>query len=420
MIKKISQLKRRKGFTLVECIVAIAVFALLTAVILMILVNAQTQATRSKESEEDLNNLIENVVGDDTYKKYSAENSKTLTLNFNGGKTFDITYDTVAGYKNYVKCNPKNGATSCGYVGNNTDFMGGKSVADFLSAGDEYKCPKCGEVVVQTLECEGCLNTGSYNDSTKFSCSSETGSYTCLACGSGSVKGNDIDDAVTADANFKVSGLTANSIRYGKVDLPTDTKTLIDTGGVTCNVFIEYNHAYDNLTLPGVYKMTFRDFTGTAPSSIDIYLPPWYVIRFKNPATNNFTDIEHDYGSYTARAIQDDLSSHDVTDSNMSHIRLENPSGNLPGTVIVEFTLTNYKNNYSFDYDYRQPFDEDGDGTISSAEQQTRGLIGYWFRIGANRTSTSTTYKKNAEGNDTDIVTSDKVTSVSYPSGFTN
>ena len=155
MIKKISQLKRRKGFTLVECIVAIAVFALLTAVILMILVNAQTQATRSKESEEDLNNLIENVVGDDTYKKYIAENSKTLTLNFNGGKTFDITYDTVAGYKNYVKCNPKNSATSCGYVGNNTDFMGGKSVADFLSAGDEYKCPKCGEVVVQTLECEG-------------------------------------------------------------------------------------------------------------------------------------------------------------------------------------------------------------------------------------------------------------------------
>lgn len=411
MIKKISQLKRRKGFTLVECIVAIAVFALLTAVILMILVNAQTQATRSKESEEDLNNLIENVVGDDTYKKYSAENSKTLTLNFNGGKTFDITYDTVAGYKNYVKCNPKNGATSCGYVGNNTDFMGGKSVADFLSAGDEYKCPKCGEVVVQTLECEGCLSTGSYNDSTKFSCSSETGSYTCLACGSGSVKGNDIDDAVTADANFRVSGLTANSIRYGKVELPTDTDTLINTNGVACNVTIEYEHRYDNLTLPGVYKMTFTGFSGTAPSSIDIYLPPWYVIgSLKVPASS----------SYTATAYQNDLSSHDVTDSNMSHIRLENPSGNLPGTVIVEFTLTNYKNNYSFDYDYRQPFDEDGDGTISSAEQQTRGLIGYWFRIGANRTSTSTTYKKNAEGNDTDIVTSDKVTSVSYPGGFTN
>lgn len=411
MIKKISQLKRRKGFTLVECIVAIAVFALLTAVILMILVNAQTQAVRSKESEEDLNNLIENVVGDDTYKKYSAENSKTLTLNFNGGKTFDITYDTVAGYKNYVRCNPKNGATSCGHVGNNTDFMGGKSVADFLSAGDEYKCPKCGEVVVQTLECEGCLSTGSYNDSTKFSCSTETGSYTCLECGSGSVKGSDIDDAVTADANFKVSGLTANSIRYGSVGLPTDTDTLINTNGVACNVTIEYEHKYDNLTLPGIYKMTFTGFSGTAPSSIDIYLPPWYVIgSLKTPPSS----------SYTATAYQNDLSSHDVTDSNMSHIRLENASGNLPGTVVVEFTLTNYKNNYSFDYDYRQPFDEDGDGTISSAEQQTRGLIGYWFRIGSYRTSSSTTYKKNAEGNDTDIVTSDKVTSVSYPSGFTN
>ncbi|MGN0657516.1 MAG: type II secretion system protein [Ruminiclostridium sp.] len=409
MIKKITQLKRRKGFTLVECIVAIAVFALLTAVILMILANAQNQAVISRESEEDLNNLVENVVGDDTYKKYS-ENSNTLTLNFGGGKTFDITYDTIAGYKNYVKCNPKSGATSCGYVGNNIDFMCGKTVADFLNDGDEYTCPRCGEVTTQTLVCEGCYTTGSYNDTSKFLCSSYTGSYTCLSCGGGSVKGNDIDDAVTADANFRISGLSANSIRYGKVDLPTDTKSLINTGGVNCNVTIEYEHKYDNLTLPGVYKMTFNAFSGGAPSSLDIYLPPWYVIgSLKTPASSG----------YTATAYQNDLSSKDVTDSNMSHIRINADSGNLPGTVIVEFTLTNYKNNYSFDYDYRHPYDIDEDGTIDSTEQNTRGLIGYWFRIGGNRTSSSTTYKKNANGDYTDIVTSDRVTLVSYPSGFT-
>ncbi len=399
MIKKITQLKRRKGFTLVECIVAIAVFALLTAVILMILANAQNQATRSRESEEDLNNLVENVVGDDTYKKYSS-NSNTLTLNFGSGKTFDITYDTVAGYKNYVKCT----SAGCGYVGNNTDFMCGKSVADFLNDGDVYTCPKCGSVVTQTLICEGCLNTGSYNDTSKFVCSAATGSYTCLSCGGGSVKGDDIDDAVTADANFRISGLSANSIRYGKVDLPKDTKSLINTGGVDCRVTIEYNHAYDNLTLPGVYKMTFDGFMGGAPSSIDVYLPPWYVIgSLKTPASSG----------YTATAYQNDLSSKDVTDSNMSHIRIDANSGNLPGTVVVEFTLTNYKNNYSFDYDYRQPYDIDGNGSIDSTEQQTFGLIGYWFRIGSNRSSAYPTYKQG-----TDIVTSDKVTYVSHPSGF--
>ena len=417
MIKKFNQLKRRKGFTLVECIIAIAVFALLTGVILMILVNAQTQAVKSKESEEDLNNLIENVVGDDTYKKYSSDSSNKLVLNFGSGKTFEITYDTVAGYKNYVKCNPDSGADSCGFVGNNTDFMGGKSVADFLSDGDEYVCPQCGETVEQTLVCEGCLNEGDYNDTTKFSCSSATGSYVCLNCGGGSVKGKDIEEAVTADSDFQVSGLTANSIRYGRVDLPTETKSLIQerdsSGNIvenSCNVAIQYEHKYDNLTLPGVYTMTFSGIDSTV-SEVNIYLPPWYVIgSLTCPPLS----------SYTARAEQNDLSNHDATDSNMSHIIIEKTSTSFPGTVTISFTLTNYKNGYSFDYDYRQPYDVDGDGSLSTDENNCRGLIGYWFRIGQHRSGSATTYKTNAAGEETDIVTKDIVTSVSYPDGFTN
>ena len=406
MIKKFNQLKRRKGFTLVECIIAIAVFALLTGVILMILVNAQTQAVKSKESEEDLNNLIENVVGDDTYKKYSSDSSNKLVLNFGTDKTFEITYDTVAGYKNYVKCNPDSGADSCGYVGNNTDFMGGKSVADFLSDGDEYTCPQCGEVAKQTLLCEGCLNEGDYNDTAKFGCSSATGSYVCLNCGGGSVKGKDIEEAVTADSDFQVSGLTANSIRYGKVNFSTKPDTLIETGNVDCRIKIDYEHKFDNLTLPGVYTMTFDSFTGTAPASIDIYLPPWYVIgSLTTPASSSFT----------ATAYQEDLSESNIANKDkMSHIRIDATSDSLPGIVKISFTLTNYKNGYSFDYDYRQPYD---DGDSATDDSNNYGLIGYWFRIGKHRSSGATTYKTNAAGEKTDIITEDTVT-VSYPSGF--
>lgn len=416
MIKNLIQLKRRKGFTLVECIVAIAVFALLAAVILMILVNAQTQAQKSRESEEDLNNLIENVVGDDTYKKYSSESSNTLTLYFNGSNEFNITYDTIAGYKNYVKCDPVDTSkTSCGYVGNNTEFMSGMTVAQFLSTNGKYKCPQCGEEVKQTLVCEGCLNEGNYYDTSKFICSSTTGSYSCLECGGGSVKGKGIDEAITADANFRVSGLTANSIRYGKVDFPEETKTLIqqkDSSNnivdTTCTVTIEYEHKNDNLTLPGVYTMTFSGIDSSV-SGLTFYLPPWYVIgSLKTPAGS----------SYTAVAHQTDLSKQNITGTvkpGLSSIEITPTTGSFMGNVTLSFTLTNYKNGYSFDYDYRQPYDEDGNGSVTGDEMQAHGLIGYWFRIGKNRSTP--TYKHNSDGSITDIVIKDTVT-VTYPDKF--
>lgn len=414
MIKKFNQLKRRKGFTLVECIVAIAVFALLTAVILMILANAQAQATRSRESEEDLNNLVENVVGDDTYKKYSAANSKTLTLNLSTGNTFDITYDTVAGYKNYVLCDAAAGG--CGYVGNNTEFMHGMDIDDFVYAinngtsDKDYKCPKCGVTVAQTLECQGCYTTGSYANTSLFTCSPYTGSFTCVSCGGGNVKGNNIDAAVTADADFRITGLSANSIRYGKVDLPEKTTDHIKTDSSNCRVDISYAHPYDNLTLPGIYTMTFTTTLGNA-TYIEILMPEWYVIK-------DYTiDSSKSTGTALLSVTQTDLSMKDVTDAAKSRIRIdkEPTATNLPSKVAIQFTLTNYKNGYSFDYDYRQPFDIDGNGSLDATEQKTYGLIGYWFRMYNN--ARTTVHNQDANGNNTDIVTNDGIAGVDVLNG---
>ena len=413
MIKKFNQLKRRKGFTLVECIVAIAVFALLTAVILMILANAQAQATRSRESEEDLNNLVENVVGDDTYKKYS-DSSSTLTLDLSTGNTFKISYDTVAGYKNYVLCDTNAGG--CGYVGNNTEFMHGLDIDDFVDAinngtsDKDYKCPKCGATVAQTLECQGCYTTGSYTNTSLFTCSPYTGSFTCISCGGGNVKGDNIDEAVTADANFRITGLSANSIRYGNVELHKSTTDLIQTDSSSCRVDISYAHQFDNLTLPGVYTMVFTTSLGGG-SYIDVYLPPWYVIK------DCKVDSSKSTGTAVVNTYQTDLSKNDVNDPNISHIRIdkETTATSLPSKIAIQFTLTNYKNGYSFDYDYRLPYDIDGNGSLDATEQKTRGLIGYWFRMYNN--ARNTVYNQDANGNNTDIVTNDGVTGVDVLNG---
>ena len=97
----------KKGFTLVECVIAIAVFAIMTGMILFIVGNAVTTSKTAREEEKNLNGLVQNIVRDESPKSYGAYDSSELSMKFKSSSSnadFNMTYSTVDGYKNYVQC----------------------------------------------------------------------------------------------------------------------------------------------------------------------------------------------------------------------------------------------------------------------------------------------------------------------------
>lgn len=110
---------RTKGFTLVECVVAIAVFAILSSMVMVIMSSAVKTAKKSSDTERQLNDLVENVEDSETrYKYYSG--SEEIQMKFGGDTVnYSITYSMSNGYKDYISCP----YPDCGYVGNFTDFL---------------------------------------------------------------------------------------------------------------------------------------------------------------------------------------------------------------------------------------------------------------------------------------------------------
>ncbi len=394
MINRIKHLRKRKGFTLVECIVAVAVFAALVMVVFMILANARTETNMASDAEKDLNNLIDNVVGDDTYKIYNASNSDTLSMSFNGydkdGKVlsndsgiikgdFAITYNTISGYKNFVSC------PACATFENNTAFMGTHTLASFGSTSLEYTCPNCSEVFEQVLVCDGCLSESENTDTDKFTYDTGTGSYYCDSCGSSSVQGKGIKQLATDSEGLSISGMTPNAIRYGKVPEPSAEKAQgyveiydKDSGnkiiGAKVKLVMEYT-APSNHSVPGRYKFILKDW-GQKFGNVDeehvmivITMPNAYLIE---NITIGMNGAEKMCNVSTIQANKEEIS------GSLSQIVIDDIPNELT-QVEFSFNFVNYKNYYSFDRDY-------------TAEN---GLADYWFK--ANSVSTkkengSTTY----------------------------
>lgn len=84
-MKKI--LKRNKGFTLVECIVAIAIFALMSALVMQILALSIRQYRKNHHTETDIDKQIENIVGENAV--LTERETMDIAINFvlNGGNT---------------------------------------------------------------------------------------------------------------------------------------------------------------------------------------------------------------------------------------------------------------------------------------------------------------------------------------------
>lgn len=367
MNKFLKRLNRRKGFTLVECIVAIAVFAALIMVVFMILANAKTQAEIANKTEEDLNHLINNVVSDETYRKYREETDAAgnrlniLKLNVEGqAQTFDISYNKVDGYKNFVIC------PVCEHFANNSDFMGTTKPEDFVQSS-AYICPaNSSHTFYQTLVCEDCEETGTHDNTGKFTYDPVSGGYACNACGGFSVKGANIDEAVVADAKISVSGLYPNAILYGDV---VQTTKLVEFGsnniactpdkGGSANVSLQYT-ASANQSIPGTYTLTLQaNSLPTGADSSDFYillkLPKYYRIA-------NLKEIT------TSGTVSNVIPSGDE-EQKLKFVF------NANGQFKIQFQLVNYKSGFSFEYDYNNPVADD------------QGLAGYWFGLNVSTPS---------------------------------
>lgn len=354
----LKRLNGRKGFTLVECIIAVAVFAAMTLIVFMILMNARAEAKKAIKSEEDLTQLIENVVGDESFQKYEAT-SPVLSLNITGGTggTYKISYNKTDGYKNFVEC------PTCKHFANNTDFMNNVKRENFTQTM-QFVCPADdSHKFYQILVCDDCGNTAAHNSTGKFQYLPNTGSFMCLSCSGTAVKGDTIEQRVTSDAKMSVNGMVANAILYGQVDKPSSVNSLASYSKYDGSTYlsttdgkVQVNLKYDSGT--GFYTMSI--FPSHLPSDADfdnshfavnVNLPPHYAVVDFNELVAAGT-CAYNYG-----ADKDDPTTVQFIFNSQSEYR-------------VEFKLLNDVSGFSFEYDYN---------SITSNAGQ--GLAGYWFDL---------------------------------------
>lgn len=385
------RLSKSKGFTLLECIIAIAVFAALTLVVMAMLTYARNEAVNANQTEEDLTKLIENVVSDDTQRKWNGD-SEVLSLTVGGdSNTFDISYNIIDGYKNFIIC------PICSYKADNTVFMGVTKQENFIQT-TQYVCPKDEtHIFASDLKCEECGKTGIHTDTTSFKYIPSTGGYYCLECGSSNVRDPIAKEQIIAEENLSINGMVANALVYGKIEPnnPTDTTAFQKLVTVSNVVYdsttgarqeqsiapenqkdaaisvssIKYESSKDQI-VPGTYTMIVQgtgngscfDNDGDGGYSVMLELPPYYRIKVLTETTGDDVNFKH-----VTCSDQDDAAIGKNGWIKFDFTRYVN-------TIEVKFQLTNYKSGYSFDYDYNSP-DTVGQNTTLNKH----GLIGYWF-----------------------------------------
>lgn len=395
---------RNKGFTLIECIIAVAVFGLMALIVFMILTNASVRATRASKSEENLATLIENVVGDETYKKFdpTSKNLKLLIDNASDSSNdfLAVSYNVISGYKNFIEC------PDCGHQANFTEFMSSTAGVTgdptsmtpidstaFDVATCYFVCPKNYETVSFTLCCPDCGAMDSYNKSSSSSASgylftylkSASGGFECSVCGSTAVmavdaSGKFISEKASTDG-FNVSGMVANGIRYGDaIDWTahaSETAELISirevnavdhtlpstshpTGGIAAN--LTYKGSM-NSSFVGEYELNLQVDPSNLPSEIGMTDPYFIEVAFPigyTPIYDEATYTEVKTGTKTIG-----------TKTYPTILISKTGVGSLSRPI--KFKLISNGSGYSFEYDYNRQ---------SSETDKEQGLF-RWFDFGS-------------------------------------
>lgn len=391
-MKKIAKLLHNKGFTLVECIIAIAVFAVLTSMVIMIVGNSVKLQKEASDAERDLNNVVQNVVQDDTNRVY-GDNSRTLEMMFDSSSVnFRMTYSTVDGYKSFIECpacgNKADDIEYMSYIYETARYKNWPTVADKAagaseddkqnykisywfgldSTTDHFECPACGHTFTLSAlkaKCNSCLKEDTLNN---FDFNKGKGNFVCKDC-----KGEDvvqivekitydlggnpissewvpISDSITSDANFVVSGIAANAVRYGKVESleKEKVKDLTTLDGITGGSYTMKLEYIPNTSAvkPGKYRVTIPSVMGLGSDTgtIRIYLPGCYIPKITGGNADGSSG--HPTASITPST---DYSKVDM----QSCLVISDITSTSSSNIIVEFTLTNYKNSHSFEEDYK-------------------------------------------------------------------
>lgn len=362
MKKLFTRLNRRRGFTLVECLIALTVFAALTLVVFAILTNARNASMDATESEENLTKLIDNVISDETFTKYNSLDknaNQVLTLNIEGSSSpFRVSYTEIDGYKNFVLC------PVCDYFADNNEFMTCE-VKDFGQVN--YVCPKCSESFEQTLICEECDKTGAHTNTSSFTYMRSTGGYYCNDCGSTGVRGIDVDANVISNNDLNIKTLVPNAIIYGNVTRYDDPNNIFDTqdagGGSAPDSDITMWLTYTpgpNTSIPGTYKLRIKSNSSESNFQIIVRLPSGYKIPYLYETLGS---CKHEVDAITGE----------------HYLKFSGCSSNSVSEV--DFQLVNSKSGLSFEDDYSNPTDTSLDG-----------LKGYWFHINTNSNTANATF----------------------------
>ena len=383
-----SRLKKRKGFTLVECIVAIAVFAAFCLMVVMITAGARREARLANDTEAELNGLVDNITDDDIQRGYNSSHYSTNTLNFNysgdASGTFSISYDIINGHKNFIEC------PTCHHFANNSDFMNGSTPQNFNPAASNYVCPECSNIVSVQLECADCGETAHYSDcdfkynsANKWTYSKGSGSFVCNKCGSGNVSLKDLEKYMSL-SNLSVSGIAANAIRYGTV-IPLEQKEVVTItdgagaaapAGVTASVQVSYGDGVsaDLLKNPNYladYKIRIYGVPVGDEKKVILTLPAGYDIRDLREGTSNY-DLASKKVSYNVSTTDNSTISWTTNG----------------GEITLRFKLVNMESGFSFDYDYQKSNYTyqimNDSGSYVDKDYDGPGLAVYWFGLSGN------------------------------------
>lgn len=411
----------KKGFTLIECLIAIAVFAVMSSMVLVIISNAIQTAKKSAEAETELNSLVEYVEDNETIRKYTADSS-VLKMRFDGNDlNYSVTYNNVSGYRNYIQCP----YPDCGYIANNTDFMyhimdtkcyqkfvqaqGGTdpykignyfcpddNAAGYsmtktpgitaLESGDnidylkKYWCPKCGRMLYRNsdvsaghyaankLKCYSCPNLASpYDDNqagkTGFHYDQASCSFYCNACGSDDVMEQGTGERIGAASEFSVNGMYANAIRYGSVEQPSDSVAK----GLVSGKNADDDTALSKFTV----GFTVSNYSPTVP---DVYT--WTFYNYPTGVTKANFKIKMPAG-YTIPLKAGSTTDYNITTSQCSAVwlpatnEIEVTDAQLNATI--KFSFVNTVSSLPFESDYAK------DG----------GLMKYWFKVDKSHGATT-------------------------------
>lgn len=287
----------KKGFSLVECLIAIAVFAIMSAIVMLLLSMTTTQTASNNRTASDIGVQLNAIVQDDEVHSVlltEAEGGKS-----NAQKAADILKFNVR---------DKNG----------TETVDGMRISfDYV---EYYVCQSCGATIsARELEDSGNI---------------------CSGCGA------TVD---VSGSSLLISGLIANGLRYGTLDLTTDKASMPNY--VDRISFLVTSVAVANET---IYTISGISLGGSLSSSVgdtvNIVLPDLvgtdYSYKIGNVSVETFgtsTEVTTTRGDKSIISIKDKGTTDEPpAATNFSGI----------GSLSISFTLKNSESNTDFEADY--------------------------------------------------------------------